>query len=452
MIPPDGILLTDFYQLTMLQGYYNQKMTQPAVFEFFVRKLPKGWGYLVAAGLEQVLDYLEGARFTDGELRWLAGSGRFQPEFAESLREFRFTGEVHAMPEGTVFFPDEPILRVTAPLPQAQLVETRIVNLLQYQTLVATKASRCANVAPGKLLVDFGLRRAHGAEAGLLSSRASYLGGFSGTAATVAAPLFGIPVFGTMAHSFVEAHDHEVQAFETFAHAQPGNVVLLIDTYDTEAAARKLIPLAPRLRAEGIAIKSVRLDSGDLADHAFKVRRILDEGGLQDVGIFASSGLDEYKVQRILQSGAPVDGFGIGSKLDTAADSPCLDCAYKLMEYAGRPRRKHSEGKANWPGRKQVFRTRDERGQVDGDLVALADERGDGEPLLQQFMASGVRIDSRAPLEQARERLRGELRALPASLKALDAEPTYRVGISDGLRALAAQVDEWIAAEVRRDI
>ena len=451
MIPAAGMLLTDFYQLTMLQGYFDKKMTQPAVFEFFVRKLPHGWGYLVAAVLEQVLDYLEGARFTDDELRWLAGSGRFRPEFVESLRAFRFTGEVHAMAEGTVFFPDEPVLRLTAPLPQAQLVETRIVNLLQYQTLVATKASRCANVAPGKLLVDFGLRRAHGAEAGLLSSRASYLGGFSGTATTVAAPLFGIPVFGTMAHSFVEAHDHELEAFETFAHTQPDNVVLLIDTYDTEAAARKLVALAPRLRADGIAIKSVRIDSGDLADHASKVRRILDEGGLKDIGIFASSGLDEYKVQRLLQAGAPIDGFGIGSKLDTSADAPCLDCAYKLMEYAGRPRRKHSEGKANWPGRKQVFRTRDARGQIAGDLVALADEPAAGEPLLQQVMASGVRAAGQASLEQARLRLRAELEALPAALKALDAEPTYRVAVSDGLRSLAAQVDEWIATEATRD-
>jgi nicotinate phosphoribosyltransferase len=451
MIPAAGMLLTDLYQLTMLAGYFEKRMEQPAVFEFFVRKLPRGYGYLVAAGLEQVLDYLEDACFTQEELDWLDGCGRFRHEFVDYLRAFRFTGEVHAMPEGTVFFPDEPVLRVTAPLPQAQLVETRIINLLQYQILVSTKASRCVNVAPGKLLVDFGLRRAHGAEAGLLAARACYLAGFSGTATTLAAPRFGVPVFGTMAHSFVEAHDTEMESFETFARAQPDNVVLLIDTYDTEAAAQKLVKLAPRLRASGIPIKSVRLDSGDLADHAFKVRRILDEGGLQDVRIFASGSLDENEVDRMLRAGAPIDGFGIGSKLDTSANAPCLDCAYKLMEYAGRARRKHSEGKANWPGRKQLLRRYDSSGRMAGDLIAVVGEAAPGEPVLRQAMAGGRRIAPQPSLEQARQHLRAQLDALPAALKALDAEATYPVSVSDGLRALAAEVDRWIATEATRD-
>ncbi len=447
MISPAGLLLTDLYQLTMLQGYFARRMEDIAVFEFFVRKLPRGWGYLVAAGLEQVLHYLENAHFTNDELAWLATCGRFSAEFVDHLRDFRFTGDVQALPEGTLFFSDEPVLRVSAPIAQAQLVETRIVNLLQYQILVASKATRCVNVAPGKLLVDFGLRRAHGAEAGLLAARACYLAGFSGTATTVAEPLFGVPIYGTMAHSFVEAHDTELDAFEAFADAQPDNVVLLIDTYDTEAAARKLVDLAPKLQARRIAIKAVRLDSGDLADHAFKVRSILDDGGLTGVGIFASGSLDEHKMQEILQAGAPIDGFGIGSKLDTCADAPYLDCAYKLMEYAGRARRKRSEGKANWPGAKQVFRRYDEQGYLCGDLIALHDEAGSGEPLLQRVMADGRRVSAPPTLEDARRRVHGQLALLPPAMKALDAEPTYAVAVSDGVRSLAAEVDRWIATQ-----
>ena len=447
MIAPAGVLLTDLYQLTMLQAYHAGRMDDVAVFEFFVRELPRGWGYLIAAGLEQVLEYLEGLRFTDGELTWLRGCGRFTPDFVESLRDLRFTGDVHALPEGTAFFPHEPVLRVTAPIPQAQLVETRIVNLLQYQILVASKATRCVTVAPDRQLVDFGLRRAHGAEAGLLAARACYLAGFAGTATTVAEPLFGVPTYGTMAHSFIEAHDSEIAAFETFARAQPGNVVLLIDTYDTEGAARKLVDLAPRLRASGIPIKAVRLDSGDLADHAFKVRRILDDGGLADVGIFASGGLDEHKVDRLLRAGAPIDGFGIGSKLDTSADAPYLDCAYKLMAYAGRARRKHSEGKANWPGAKQVHRRFDAEGRMCADAVALQDEPAAGTPLLQPVMSAGRRVGPPVTLEDARLHARQQLSSLPPALRVLDATPSYPVTVSDGVRALAADVDRWIARQ-----
>ena len=251
----------------------------------------------MAAGLEQVLDFLEHVRFTREELEWLAQSGRFSRDFIDYLDRLRFAGDVHAMPEGTIFFPPEPIMRVTAPLPQAQLVETRLINLLHFQTLIASKAARAVLVARGKGLIDFGLRRAHGAEAGLLAARASYLAGFAGTATVLAGFLYGVPVYGTMAHSFVQAHDDEAEAFEHFANTQPDNVVLLIDTYDTEAAAEKVVALAPRLQQKGIHIKGVRLDSGDLADLARKVRRILDDGGLTDVRILASGNLDEEAVR-----------------------------------------------------------------------------------------------------------------------------------------------------------
>src|SRR2546421_4502697 len=266
-------LLTDLYQLNMLQAYFEHGATKTAVFEFFFRRLPARRGFLIAAGLEQVLDYLEGLHFSAEDMDWLAASGRFGNALLDRLAEFRFTGDVHAMAEGTVFFPDEPILRITAPLPQAQLVETRLINLLHFQTLIASKAVRAVLAAPEKELVDFGLRRAHGAEAGLLAARASYLVGFSGTATVQAGALFGLPVYGTVAHSFIQAHEDEMEAFEHFALAQPNHVVLLLDTYDTEAAARKVVALAPRLQKRGVSIKGVRLDSGNLADHARRVRR-----------------------------------------------------------------------------------------------------------------------------------------------------------------------------------
>ncbi|HWP49184.1 MAG TPA: nicotinate phosphoribosyltransferase [Candidatus Limnocylindrales bacterium] len=435
-------LLTDLYELTMLQGYFDRGMEEIAVFEFFVRKLPPTRGFLIAAGLEQVLNYLENLHFTSEELEWLAGSGRFSKDFVDYLGRLRFTGDVHAMPEGTIFFSDEPILRITAPLPQAQLVESRLINLLHFQILIASKAARMVLVAPGKLLVDFGLRRAHGAEAGLLAARASYLAGFSGSATVLAAPLFGVPIYGTMAHSFVQAHEDEVAAFENFAHAQPDNVVLLIDTYDTEAAARKVVALAPRLKKEGITIKSVRLDSGDLADHARKVRRILDEGGLKEVRIFASGSLDEYVLRDLIATNAPIDGFGIGSRLDTSSDVPYLDCAYKLQEYAGRARRKRSEGKATWPGRKQVYRYYGPDGRMAYDVVTLEeDTQENGKALVQPFMKAGRRLAPPEPLSDLRKRVAEELARLPEHLQKLQEEPPYPVKISQALLDLAQAVD-----------
>ena len=289
----NSALLSDLYQLTMLQGYVEQRLYGTAVFEFFVRKLPPGRNFLLAFGLEQALEYLEQLHFSEQELSWLAGREQFSAEFVRYLADFRFTGDVDAMPEGTVFFPHEPILRITAPLPQAQFVESRLINLLHFQTLIGSKAVRSALAAPGKLLVDFGMRRAHGAEAGLLAARATYLAGFSGSATTLAGALWNIPLYGTMAHSFIQAHDDEAEAFLRFALANPKDVTLLIDTYDTEQGARKLVSLADELRRREISIHGVRLDSGDLAEHARRVRRILDEGGLQATTIFASGNLDE---------------------------------------------------------------------------------------------------------------------------------------------------------------
>ncbi len=435
-------LLTDLYQLTMLQGYLQQRMEDTAVFEFFVRNLPPRRGFLVAAGLEQSLNYLENLRFTPWELDWIAKSGRFSTALLEYLTQFRFTGDVHAMPEGTVFFPDEPILRVTAPLPQAQLVETRLINLLHFQTLIASKAVRAVLAAPGKELVDFGLRRAHGEEAGLLAARASHLVGFSGTATVQAGALFGMPVYGTVAHSFIQAHEDEMEAFEHFALAQPNHVVLLIDTYDTEAAARKVVALAPRLLKLGITIKGVRLDSGNLAEHARRVRRILDDGGLPGVRIVASGNLDEYALQELMAVNAPIDSFAVGTHMTTSSDAPYLDCAYKLQEYAGRACRKRSEGKATWPGRKQVYRHDGADGRMAYDGLTLADDPQDGTALIQPVMREGRRLAPAPALADVRSRVADELARLPEYLRRLQDGPPYQVRVSQALRDMAKACDE----------
>ncbi len=443
-------LLTDLYQINMIQAYLDHGDTETAVFELFVRTLPPRRGFLMAAGLEQALDFLENLRFSAAEIAWLKGTGRFGPNLLDYLRDFRFTGDVHAMPEGTVFFANEPILRLTAPLPQAQLVESRLINILHYQVLVAAKAARSVLAAPNKLLVDFGMRRAHGAEAGLMAARASYIAGFAGTATVLAGEQFGIPLFGTMAHSFIEAFSDETEAFETFARTRPDNVVLLLDTYDTEAAARKVVALAPRLKEAGIAIRGVRLDSGDLIALSKSVRAILDAGGLKDTTIFVSGGLDEDSLVAFARAGAPIDGIGIGTSLTTSADVPSIDCVYKLQEYAGLPRRKRSENKATWPGRKQVWRRYDADGRMSGDVLSLADHEKAGEPLIHPVMLGGRRLQPAPSLDDIRRRAKRELECLPEALRQLTPGATYPVEVADDLVKLAAEVDRRLRSEVRR--
>ncbi|MDF0650064.1 MAG: nicotinate phosphoribosyltransferase [Nitrospira sp.] len=441
MNPSTSALLTDLYELTMVQAYLKQGMDEPAVFEFFVRKVPAHRNFFVAAGLEQMLDYLSELRFSQEELAWLDQSGQFSSRLLDYLETMRFTGDVEAMPEGTIFFPYEPIIRIVAPLPQAQLVESRVMNLLNFQTMVASKAARSVLVAGGKPLIDFGLRRAHGAEAGLLAARASYLTGFAGTATVLAGMVYRIPLYGTMAHSFVQSHENEMLAFQHFAEAQPENVVLLIDTHDTEAAAAKVVSLAGKLRAKGITVKGVRLDSGDLADHARKVRYILDEGGLPHAQILASGNLDEYRVKALVESGAPIDSFAVGTAITTSSDAPSLDCAYKLQEYAGRPCRKRSEGKATWPGRKQVYRYLADNGRLDHDIVTMNNDQLSGKPLLQLVMKNGCRLAPSPGLAELRRHAAAQLRQLPEALRALETAPAYDVRISSALRSLAQTVD-----------
>lgn len=435
-------LLTDLYQLTMLQAYLEEGMDEPATFELFVRKLPPGRNFLVAAGLEQALQFLTTLSFTDDEVAWLERQGGFSQRLLDSLKSFRFSGDVHAMPEGTVCFANEPIVRITAPLPQAQFVESRLLNIVHFQTLIASKAARVVLAAPDKQLIDFGMRRAHGAEAALFAARAAYLAGFAGTATAEAGRQFGIPVFGTMAHSFVQAHDSERAAFAAFARARPQRPTLLVDTYDTEAAVIKMIELVPQLTRAGIALGGVRLDSGDLDQHARTVRALLDQAGLSSINIFASGNLDEWRIAQLLAAGAPIDGFGVGTALDTSSDVPALDAVYKLQAYAGKPRRKRSEGKATWPGVKQVCRWLDHNGRLVHDRVQLNDETCCAEMLLQLCMLDGRRAIPPPTLDQARHYCAAQLRALPDSLRTLQtATPPYQVEISDALRALADTVD-----------
>ncbi len=434
-------LLTDFYQLAMLRAYWERGMEETAVFEFYVRQLPKPRNFLIAAGLAQLVDYLETLRVDAPALDWLESTGRFAPDFVRRLAQLRFTGDVDAMPEGTVFFADQPVVRVTAPLPEAQFIESRLINLLHLQTMIASKAARCVLVADGRPLVDFGLRRAHGAEAGALAARAAYLAGFHGTATVEAGRRFEIPLYGTMAHSFVQAHRSEIDAFRHFVECFPDDNTLLIDTYDTLQGARTVVALAQELRPLGGRIGSVRIDSGDLVQASRDVRRILDEGGCQDIGIFLSGNLDEFVIADLVARGVPVDGFGVGTRLDVSADAPTLDCVYKLQEYAGRATRKRSVGKATWPGCKQIERHRDPQGLLSRDEVVLDEEPARGERLLLPVMRNGRRVGPLPTLAVAREQAQRELASLPSRLRSLEPRGAFTVELSAGIRALAQQVD-----------
>jgi len=434
-----SLLLTDLYQLNMVEAYLAEEMHEHAVFEFFVRKLPRTRGFLMAAGLEQAVRFILGARLSDDEIRWLKDCGRFTDRLIDAVAGFRFSGDVDAMPEGTVFFANEPVLRVTAPIAQAQLLETRLVNFLQYQCLVATKAARMVLAAPGKTLVDFGLRRAHSGEAGLLAARAAYIAGFAGTATVPAEGRFSIPIFGTMAHSFVQAHDSEEASFLAFAEARPDQTVFLIDTYDTARGARKVVSLAAAL-----AEKGVRIDSGDLGQHAKNVRAILDAAGLTKVSIVASGGVDEYVLQKLTAQKAPIDTYGIGTSLVTSDDTPALDCAYKLKAYAGQPKRKRSEGKAFWAGATTAVRRHGAAGIMNGDTIGKADEDLPGETLLQRVVEEGRLVRELPTLADIRKHAGRQVQSLPEHLRRLETGPAYEVAVSPALEELTRTVDEQL--------
>lgn len=422
-------LFTDLYEVTMAQAYWAEGMSETAVFETFFRKLPPSRSYLMAAGLPDVLDFLEDFRFEEQDLEYLRGLNLFRDAFLQWLSELRFTGDVWAVPEGTVVFPNEPIVQVIAPIAEAQLVETLVLNQIHVQSVLATKAARVVDAARGRMVVDFGARRAHGADAALKVARTSYLAGAAGTSNLLAARDYGIPAFGTMAHSFIQTFESELDAFEVFARLYPGTT-LLVDTYDTLRGVDRVIELAQRL-GDRFDVHAVRLDSGDLGALSKAARTRLDAAGLSQVGIFASSGLDEHRIAALLEAGCPIDGFGVGTKLVVAEDAPALDMAYKLVEYAGVGRTKLSSDKVIYPGRKQVFRRLD-HGLFAGDTLGRPQERIDGEPLLVPVMKEGRRISrANAGLEAERAHARQQINALPPQLRSLrDADRTYPVEVS----------------------
>ncbi len=442
-------LFTDLYQLTMLQAYFEERMTETAVFSLFVRRLPPNRNFLIACGLDTVLDYLETLRFTSQDIDYLDSLGMFSDRFLQWLADFRFTGDVHAVPEGSPIFANEPILEVTASLPEAQIIETYVMNQVQLQTMLASKGHRVVTAARGRPVIDFGARRMHGTDAAVKAARAFWIAGVQATSNVLAGRRFRIPVAGTLAHSYIQAHDDEAEAFRNFAKLYP-DTVLLIDTYDTLNGMDKVVRLAKEL-GEDFKVKAVRIDSGDQLVLSLQVRDALDQAGLSHVQIIASGSLDEYEIDTLIYAGAPIDGFGVGTAMGVSADSPYLDIVYKLTSYAGGGRVKLSANKPVLPGRKQVFRRSDGDCFV-GDTIARAGENLPGRPLLAPVMRSGKRlIPPTADLTEPRRYAAEQIARLPKAVRSLpEADPPYPVEISSELNAYHQEVVRQTAARSRQ--
>jgi len=427
-------LFTDLYEVTMAQAYFKTGSIR-ATFELFVRRLPPNRGYLIAAGLEDVCNYLLNFRFGKDDLEFLEKKG-FEKDFLKFLSRIRFTGDVWALPEGELVFQNEPIIRITAPIIEAQFFETFVINTVNFQTLIATKASRIVDSAKGRLVIDFGSRRAHGVDAGLKAARASYIGGCGGTSNVLAGKLYGIPVFGTMAHSYIEAFPSEKEAFKAWLKAWGTDTVLLVDTYDTLRGVRNAIEAVEELTGRK-ELKGVRMDSGDMLSLSKEARRILDEAGFNSTKIFVSSGLDEYVIEDYLSKGAQIDVFGVGSSLVTSDDAPKTDMVYKLVESEedGRlvPRMKIAEGeKATLPGSKQVFRV-EKDGKYVKDMLGLSDENLEGERRLIQIFKDGRLVYKLPKLDEIREKAKTELEKLPGEYRRIRNPEAYPVEVSNGI-------------------
>ncbi len=441
----DLSLVTDLYELTMCASYFDNNKFEPATFDLFIRRLPPERSYFLFAGLQQVLLFLENIKFTDEHINYLRKQG-FNEDFLLYLKNFRFTGEVWAVPEGTIVFPNEPIIRVTAPIIEAQLIETFLLNTVNLQTMIATKASRVVQAAQGRAVVEFGLRREQGIDAGMKVARCAYIAGCAGTSNVLAGMVFGIPIFGTMAHSFIMSFDKEIDAFRAFVKTFPNKSTLLIDTYDDMAGVEKAAKVALELEKAGHKLGGVRLDSGDLAETSKKVRALLDEKGLPYLSIFASGDLDEYRISELLQKKAQINAFGVGTKMGTSADYPYIDVIYKLSETsnaAGQfsPIMKLSQGKITLPGRKQAYRLKDKQGNFIKDMITLADEKAQGEPLLIKVMERGKTIQTIPSLEETRKTAAENLKHLPDQYKALKGAQEYSVQDSVALRRLAKKLE-----------
>ena len=437
--PTPPPLLTDLYELTMCAAYFDRDMHAPATFSLFIREYPLDRGFFVSAGLETVLDFIENFRFSAQDMEYLKSLGLFSSEFLDYLGDFRFTGEVFAIPEGRLFFKDEPLLEITAPIIEAQIMESMVINTINFAVIIATKAARCFHAARGRGLTDFSLRRTHGPDASLHVARSSYIAGFSGTSNVLAGKNFGIPVYGTMAHSFIMSFTDEIEAFRAFARVFGNDTVLLIDTYDTLNGARKAITVAREMKARGESLRGVRLDSGDMSSLSKEVRKLLDDAGLEDVRIFASGSYDEFKIQECIRDGAPIDTFGVGTKMGVSADAPYSDMAYKLVEYDGRPVLKLSTGKQSIGGRKQVFRERS-GGLFSGDIIARRDETHPGDVLMVRVMDKGRRIGETGSIDAMRRRFLEDFGSLDEAVKRIKDPDEYPVKISPALQDMQAQI------------
>ena len=443
--PRETGLFTDLYQLTMAQAYWRSSRSAEATFSLFFRSYPRDRGYFVFSGLSESLGLLERFGFSREDVEFLGTLELFDPRFLEYLRGVRFTGRVRAMDEGAIFFAGEPVLEVTAPMIEGQILETALLNAVSAPSLLATKASRIVHAAGNRAVVDFAARRTHhpGIAAGL--ARDSYMVGFAGTSNLSAASEHGLPAYGTMAHSFVTSFDSEIDAFRAYVQAFPDSSTLLVDTYDTIEGTRRAMEVALEMRRRGQALGAIRLDSGDLLALSRECRALLDSSGLDDVRIFASGGLDEFEIDRLLSEGAPIDGFGVGTRLGVSADAPAVDSVYKLTQYDGRPVLKLSPGKQTLPGRKQVFRYSDAQGTLLRDVIALADEPApeDGpQALLREVMVGVERTAPQSSLEDRRQRFGREFDRLDDEYKALRSPKRYDVGCSGALAALVASLTE----------
>jgi len=430
-----GPLFTDLYEITMAASYQANRFDSEATFSLFVRNYPPQRNFLVAAGLEDALSQLEQFHFAEDEIQYLEKTGRFSDDFLAYLQHIRFSGQVYAVPEGTIFFPGEPILEVTAPLIEAQLLETFLLNTLGFSSLIASKAARCKIAADGRALIDFSLRRTQGLDAGLHVARSMYLAGFSATSNVLAGKIHDIPVSGTMAHSYVTAFNSEVEAFSAYAQQFPDQAVFLIDTFDTLQGARHAAEVARRMQKRGHSLIGVRLDSGDMTALSKEVRRILDEAGLSQVKVFASGGFDEYKIAAALSGGACIDAFGVGTKVGVSDDAPYMDIVYKMVQFNDRNVRKLSPGKATLAGRKQVFRRMDPEGFFQEDVIALRHEEIQGAaPLLEKVMDGGKCLKPHPSLQAIREKFNREISCLPKEIQSISKHKIYPVHLSRRLQ------------------
>ena len=448
----DFALLTDLYELTMCASYFDNKINDIATFDLFIRQLPENRSYFIAAGLEDILNYLKNIKFNEEHREFLKSKNIFKNNFLNYLKNFKFTGDIFILPEGTIFFPNEPILSVTAPIIEAQIVETFLLNTINLQTTIATKASRVVYAAKNKPVVDFSLRRTQGTDAGMKAARASYIAGCAGTSNVLAGMKYKIPIYGTMAHSFVMAFEKEEKSFESYSKTFPDTSIFLVDTYDTLNGIEKAAIVAKKLEKQGRKLKAIRLDSGDLVFLSKSARKILDKDGLRYVQIFGSGNLDEYKIEELLKKGAMIDAFGVGTAMGVSKDAPYCDVVYKLVELTNGgkllPTMKLSKGKVTYPGKKQVYRVMDRKGNNAKDILALRDEKINGQKLLIKVMERGKVIYKMPSLEEIREKTMDNLSKLPDKYKKLKNAGKYKVEMSPELKKLTEKLNKILKEKV----